>query len=253
MKIISVINQKGGTGKTTTAVNLSSALTRLDKKILLIDFDPQGNATSNLNVDKHEGKSIYDVLINKQDINTVIRNVKDIDNLDLVKANISLAKGEQELVFLTARETKLKKAISQIKNNYDFIILDCPPSLGLLTINALCASTHIIIPIETAEFPIEGISDIFDTIEIVKEEVNPDLKILGILLTKYDSRTSISKMIFDQLKNELGDLLFKSIINVNVKITEAQFDKKPVDRYDSKCKGTKNYKELAKEVLERNE
>jgi len=251
MKIISVINQKGGTGKTTTAVNLSSALTRLNQEILLIDFDPQGNATSNLNVNKKEGSSIYDVLINKQDINTVIEKVNDIDKLDLVKANISLAKGEQELVFLTARETKLKKSISQIKKNYDFVILDCPPSLGLLTINALCASTHVIVPIETAEFPIEGISDIFDTIEIVKEEVNQDLKIMGILLTKYDSRTAISKMIFNQLKDELGNLLFKSIISVNVKITEAQFDKKPVDRYDSKCKGTLNYKELAKEVLER--
>lgn len=250
MKVISVINQKGGTGKTTTAVNLSSALTKLNQEILLIDFDPQGNATSNLNINKQEGSSIYDVLINKQNINTVIEKIKDIDKLDLIKANISLAKGEQELVFLTARETKLKKALSQIEKKYDFIILDCPPSLGLITINALCASTHVIIPVETAEFPIEGISDIFDTIEIVKEEVNQDLKIMGILLTKYDSRTAISKIIFNQLKKELGTLLFKSIINVNIKITEAQFDKKPVDRYDPKCKGTLNYKDLAKEVLE---
>jgi chromosome partitioning protein len=241
------MNQKGGTGKTTTAVNLSSALTKLNQKILLIDFDPQGNATSNLNINKHEGYSIYDVLVNKQDINTVVEKV--VDKLDLIKANISLAKGEQELVFQTARETKFKKALSQIKKKYDYVILDCPPSLGLLTINALCASTHVIIPIETAEFPIEGISDIFDTIEIIKEEVNPNLKIMGILLTKYDSRTSISKMIFAQLKNELGDLLFKSIIKVNIKITEAQFDKKPVDIYAPKCKGALNYKELAEEVL----
>lgn len=251
MEIISILNQKGGTGKTTTAVNLSSALTKLDKEILLIDLDPQGNATSNLGGLKHEGLTIYHVLVHKKDINSAIEKVEGIDKLSLIKSNISLAKGEQELILQTAGEIKLKKAIASLNKKYDYIIIDCPPALGLLTINALCASNKVIVPIETAEFALEGISDLFDTIETIKEEVNSDLNVLGILLTKYNPVTSISKIILNQLKEQMGNLMFETVINVNVKITEAQFNKQPVDIYDSNCKGTINYMELAKEVLER--
>jgi chromosome partitioning protein len=249
-RIIAIINQKGGTAKTTTAVNLSSALATKGKKILLIDFDPQGNATSNVGIEKHnESFSIYDPLINKKDINDAI--LKTEFGLDIIKSNITLAKGEQELSFQTTRELKLKMAIAKIKNKYDYIIIDCPPSLGLLTINALSASTDVIVPIETAEFSLEGISDLFDTIDIVQNEVNPELNIMGILLTKYDSRTKMSKRILDQLKGKIGAMVFDTIIKVNIKISEAQYENKPVDHYEKNCSGTENYRELVEEVLKR--
>lgn len=251
MKIISIINQKGGTGKTTTAVNLSSALAKLNKEVLIIDLDPQGNATSNLGAEKHTGLTIYDILINKKNINSAIESVKDIKGLDLIKANISLAKGEPELILMTAGEIKLKKALAKLNKKYDYIIIDCPPALGLLTINALSASSDVIIPIETSEFALEGISDLFNTIKTIREEINEDLNILGVLLTKYNTVTSISKLISTQLKDQMGDLIFTTIINNNVKISESQFNKKPVDKYDDKCKGSINYYDLAKEVLER--
>jgi len=249
MKIISIINQKGGTGKTTTAVNLSSCLaSEFGKQVLLIDFDPQGNATTNLNLNKQENGNIYDVLINKDNINkNIVKTV--VNGLSVIKSNISLAKGEQELIFQTNGELRLKKTLMKIENDFDYIIIDCPPSLGLLTINALSTSTDVIIPMETAEFPLEGISDLFDTIETVREETNENLNIMGILLTKYDLRTTVSKMVLEKLQEQLKDLLMKTIIKVNIKITEAQFNKKPVNLYDSTCNGTLNYIELAKEVL----
>ncbi len=249
-KIIAITNQKGGVGKTTTAVNLSAYLAEFGKKVLLIDTDPQGNATSGLGISKEDiVYSTYDLIIKKQDVSDVIISTQ-ISGLYVIPANIQLAGAEIELVNILSRETVLKKSIQKIINDYDFIIIDAPPSLGLLTVNTLSASTHVIIPVQAEYYALEGLTQLLNTIELVKEHINPSLEILGLLITMYDRRTNISQEVARQAKEYFGEKVFKTVIPRSVRLSEAPSFGKPINLYDSTSKGAVSYKELAKEVME---
>lgn len=250
MAIISIVNQKGGVGKTTTAVNISSFLALENKKILLVDFDPQGNATTGIGIDKMELKnSVYDVLIEDVDIKEVI--IKDVyPNLDILPAKIELAGAEVELVGKISRESRLKKNINKIKNEYDAVIIDCPPSLGLLTINALTASDYVIVPIQCEFYALEGLLQLLNTVDLVKNELNPILEIGGIILTMYDSRLKLSEEVMIEVKNYFKDKVFKNVIPRNIKLSEAPSYGKPIDKYDINSKGALAYQKVVKEVIE---
>jgi len=250
MAIISIVNQKGGVGKTTTAVNISSFLALENKKVLLVDFDPQGNATTGVGIDKMELKhSVYNVLIEDTDIKEVI--IKDIyPNLDILPAKIELAGAEVELVGKISRETRLKKSINKIKNEYDAIIIDCPPSLGLLTINSLTTSDYVIVPIQCEFYALEGLSQLLNTVELVKNELNPSLDIGGIILTMYDSRLKLSEEVMIEVKKYFKEKVFKNVIPRNIKLSEAPSYGKPIDKYDSNSKGALAYQKVVKEVIE---
>ncbi len=249
-RVIAITNQKGGVGKTTTAVNLSAYLAEFGKKILLIDTDPQGNATSGLGISKEEiVYSTYDLIIKKQDVHDVVISTQ-VSGLSVIPANIQLAGAEIELVNILSRETVLKKSIQKIINEYDFIIIDAPPSLGLLTVNALSASTHIIIPVQAEYYALEGLTQLLNTIELVKEHINPSLEILGLLITMYDKRTNISQEVAGQAKSYFGEKVFKTVIPRSVRLSEAPSFGKPINLYDPASRGAIAYKELAKEVME---
>lgn len=251
-RIISICNQKGGTGKTTTSVNLSAALAYLGKKALLIDGDPQGNATSGLGVNKNDiKKSIYDVLLNHSPIQDIILKTK-IDNLDIAPCNINLTGAEIELVGVLSRETRLKKALSPIKENYDFILIDTPPSLGLLTLNALVASNSIIIPIQCEFYALEGVSQLLNTIHLIKDGLNEELSIEGVLLTMADFRTNLTTEVINEIKNYFKDQVYKAVIPRNIKLSEAPSFGKPVMLYDKNSIGAKKYEEFAREFLGEN-
>ncbi len=249
-KIIAITNQKGGVGKTTTAVNLSAYLAEFGKKVLLIDTDPQGNATSGLGISKEDiVYSTYDLIIKRQDVSDVIISTQ-IGRLYMIPANIQLAGAEIELVNILSRETVLKKSIQKIINDYDFIIIDAPPSLGLLTVNALSAATHVIIPVQAEYYALEGLTQLLDTIELVREHINPSLEILGLLITMYDKRTNISQEVARQAKEYFGEKVFKTVIPRSVRLSEAPSFGKPINLYDLTSRGAVAYKELAKEVME---
>lgn len=249
-KIISVCNQKGGTGKTTTAVNLAAALAQCQKKILIADVDPQGNATSGIGINKSEiVKSVYDILLNRITSNEAILSTT-IPNLDIIPCNINLTGAEIELVGALSRETRLKKALAVIQQNYDFIFVDSPPSLGLLTLNALVASDSIIIPIQCEFYALEGVSQLLNTINLIKDGLNPDLKIEGVLLTMADFRTNLTTEVINEIKNYFKDKVYKTIIPRNVKLSEAPSFGKPISLYDNNSIGAKRYAELAQEFLE---
>ena len=250
-RIIAIANQKGGVGKTTTAVNLSAALARLGEKVLLLDIDPQGNATSGIGVQKKDVKAcIYDALINGLPLDMVILPSR-WDNLDVVPATIQLAGAEIELVPTVSREVKLKQALSSIKERYTRIIIDCPPSLGLLTLNALTAADGILIPIQCEYYALVGLGQLMNTISLVRKHLNDSLKIEGVLLTMYDSRTNLSEQVVEEVKDYFKELVFDTIIPRNVRLSEAPSHGLHILEYDPRSKGAELYLALAREVLQK--
>lgn len=249
-KIIAVFNQKGGVGKTTTNVNLSACLANLGKKVLVIDIDPQGNTTSGFGIDKTNlNSSIYDVLINGANIKEALIN-SNIENLDLIPSNTDLAGAEIELTGSENREHTLKRAVESIKDDYEFIFIDCPPSLGLLTINALVASDGVIIPIQCEYYALEGVSQLMNTIKLVKSSLNPSLEIEGVVLSMFDGRTNLSIQVVDEVKRFFKGKVYTTIIPRNVRLAEAPSHGLSIVEYDSKSKGAEAYMDLAKEFLE---
>lgn len=249
-RIIAIANQKGGVAKTTTAVNLSACLAAWDRKVLLVDIDPQGNATSGLGVDRDNlTSSIYDLLLGEREIEGVIVDT-GIENLDLVPANISLAGAEIEMVGMEKRETKLCDCLMPIKDRYHYIFIDCPPSLGLLTINALTTASSVLIPIQCEYYALEGVGQLLQTINLVQQRLNPHLFLEGVLLTMFDARTNLAIQVVDEVKNYFGDKVFSTVIPRNVRLSEAPSHGKPVITYDPRSKGAILYKELAQEVME---
>lgn len=251
-KIIAIANQKGGVGKTTTAVNLSACIAEKGKKVLLIDADPQGNSTSGFGIDKRTLKSsIYDVIISGMDARKAAQKTM-IDTLDIIPANIDLVGAEIEMVSRMAREHILKSALKSIRDDYDFIFMDCPPSLGLITINALTASDKILVPIQCEYFALEGLSQLINTIKLVKTNLNPALEVEGVVLTMFDGRTNLSIQVVEEVKKYFRNKVYRTIIPRNVRLGEAPSFGLPVIRYDANCLGSQCYSELAAEVIESN-
>ena len=248
-KIISIINQKGGVGKTTTAINLAASLGILEKKTLLIDFDPQANATTGLNnFDIKNDFSIYDAMIGNKKIADTISNTS-LEYMHFIKSDANLVGCEIELVSLANREKQLLKLVNRIKKNYDYILIDCPPSLGLLTLNALTASSEVLIPIQSEFFALEGLKSLEETIKILEENINERLNILGLLITMHTKRLKLSKKVEKLLKRNFKNKLFKTKINRNVRLAEAPDDGKPAIMYDVNCSGAKDYMKLALEII----
>ena len=250
-KIISIINQKGGVGKSTTAINLSAALGEMGKQVLLVDLDPQGNTTSGLGVEKSQlTRCVYDVMLDDVPIQEVI--IPDVcKGLDLVPATINLAGAEVELVTAMARENRLSEAIGVMRGKYDYIFVDCPPSLGLLTVNALVAADKLIIPIQTEFYALEGVTKLLESMKLVKNRLNPGLEIFGILLTMYDGRTTLSRQVAAEVRKFFGEQVFETIIPRTVKLSEAPSYGIPITQYDPLGKGAISYVNLAKEVIQR--
>src|SRR3989338_7011238 len=248
-KIIAVCNQKGGTGKTTTTINLSAALAIQRKSVLIIDADPQGNSTSGVGINKNEIKSsVYDILLNRATAEEAISK-SVYYRLDIIPCNINLTGAEIELVGTLSRETRLKKALQSVKENYDFIFIDSPPSLGLLTVNTLAASESILIPIQCEFYALEGVSQLLNTISLIRDGLNPNLAIEGVLMTMADFRTNLTTEVINEIKNFFKDKVYQTIIPRNIKLSEAPSYGKPIAYYDASSIGAKKYEELAREVL----
>ncbi len=251
-KVIAIANQKGGVGKTTTAVNLSACLGKLGKKTLLIDIDPQGNTTSGLGVDpRGVEQSIYDCVINDVPMEEVIVKT-EFENLWICPSNINLAGAELELVAKSGREYVLKNSIAEIKDRFDFIFIDCPPSLGLITLNSLAATDTVIIPVQCEYYALEGLSQLTNTIKTVKKAINPEIALEGVLLTMFDARTNLSIQVVEEVKKFFRDKVFATIIPRNVRLSEAPSFGQPVVEYDKHSKGAECYTDLAKELIKRN-
>ena len=249
--IISIVNQKGGVGKTTTAVNLCAYLGKKRKKVLMVDLDPQGNATSGLGIEKSElENTTYDVLVNEVPISSVICQ-SAAKNVDICPTNLDLAGAEVELVSALSREHILKNAIEEIIDNYDYVIVDCPPSLGLLTLNALTAADGIIVPIQGEYYALEGLTQLVATINIVKKKLNPNIEILGVVLTMFDLRTQLSKQVKEEVENYFEKKVFKTVIPRNVRLAEAPSHGQAISDYDKNSKGAKAYEALASEIIKR--
>lgn len=249
--IFAIINQKGGVGKSTTAINLSAGLGKLGKNILLVDLDPQGNATSGIGGTKiTENGCIYDALLNEVAVENIIQPVAT-NNVDLVPATINLAGAEVELVSVISREMRLKEALQPVVDKYDYILIDCPPSLGLLTINALTAANSLIIPIQCEYYALEGVSKLIESMKLVKNHTNPNLRIGGILLTMYDKRTILCQQVAEEVKNYFGDDVYETVIPRTVKLAEAPSYGQSIIEYMPSSKGAKAYMDLAKEVISR--
>ena len=250
-RVIAVINQKGGVGKSTTVINLSACLGENKKKVLVIDFDPQGNSTSGYGIEKEELEhDIYDVILHDYPIEDAIMETCE-PNVFIVPATIQLATAEIELVTAMARESVLKDAVNKVKDEFDYVFIDCPPSLGLLTINALIAANSLIIPIQCEYYALEGVAKLLESMQMVKRRMNPDLEIFGVLMTMFDSRTTLSKQVVDEVQEYFGKKTFKTIIPRNVKVSEAPSHGMPVVQYARVSKGSLAYMKLAKEVVAR--
>ena len=248
-KIIAIVNQKGGVAKTTTAINLAAALGLRGYQTLLLDLDPQGNATSGLGVDRREIQyCIYDLLINDAPFEAVLHHT-EYRNLDLVPATIQLAGAEVELVSAISRENKLRRSLRPQKPFYDYILIDCPPSLGLLTVNALAAADSLLVPLQCEFYALEGLTQLLSTYEMIRGGLNPELKIEGVLLTMYDSRTNLSQQVVSDVRDFFKDKVFRSIVPRNVRLSEAPSFGKPIGVYDRHCVGSERYESLAEEVL----
>ena len=250
-KVISVANQKGGVGKTTTTVNLSTLLAKKGKKVLLIDTDPQGNATSGLGVTKELELSVYDILVGDTTFEETIEQTA-IKNLSVCPSNISLAGAEVQLVSMMSREQRLKVKLDEIKDKFDYILIDCPPSLGLITLNAFTASDTVLIPVQCEYFALEGLGQLLDTVNLVKKHLNKNLEIEGALLTMYDARTNLSNQVVKEVKKYFEGKVYKTVIPRNVRLSEAPSYGMPISLYDPRSKGAKAYEKLSKEFLKNN-
>ena len=251
-KIISVANQKGGVGKTTTTVNLSTILAKKGKKVLLIDADPQGNATSGLGIDKEVENSTYDILVNETGMKETIQKTV-IKNLKLCPSNMSLAGAEVELVSMMSREQRLKEKLEEVKDGFDYIFIDCPPSLGLITLNAFTASDSVLIPVQCEYYALEGLGQLLNTVNLVKKHLNKSIMIEGALLTMYDIRTNLSNQVVKEVKKYFNDKVYKTVIPRNVRLSEAPSYGMPITEYDPRSKGAKTYEKFTKELLKINE
>lgn len=247
-KIIAVANQKGGVGKTTTSVNLSSLLAKKGKKVVLLDADPQGNATSGLGVDKNVEKSLYDVLVSEEPVENTLQDTIE-KNLKICPSNVNLAGAEVELVSQMSREHRLKEQLDQIKDKYDYIFIDCPPSLGLITLNSFTAADSVLIPVQCEYYALEGLGQLINTINLVKKHLNKSLEIEGAVLTMYDIRTNLSNQVVKEVKKYFDDKVYKTVIPRNVRLSEAPSFGMPITTYDPKSKGARSYEKLAKEFL----
>lgn len=251
-KVVSIANQKGGVGKTTTAVNLSTILAKKGKKVLLIDADPQGNATSGLGIDKDTNFSIYDVLVNDVEIDNTVKETA-VKKLDICPSNINLAGAEVELVSMMSREHRLKEKVDNQKDKYDYIIIDCPPSLGLITLNAFTASDSVLIPVQCEYYALEGLGQLINTINLVKKHLNKDLTVEGALLTMFDIRTNLSNQVVKEVNKYFDNKVYKTVIPRNVRLSEAPSYGMPISIYDPHSKGAKAYDKFVKEFLKKNE
>ena len=250
-KIIAIANQKGGVGKTTTAVNLSACVAMLGKKVLLVDIDPQGNATSGLGRAGSEGATVYDVLLGQATAREAVQET-DYGPLSLLPTAIELAGAEIELVDMADRENLLKKALEPLRGDYDFIFIDCPPSLSLLTINALTAADSLLIPIQCEYYALEGVGQLVNTVRLMRKKLNPKLAVEGILLTMFDGRTNLCAQVVSEVRAHFPDAAFRTMIPRNVRLSEAPSYGMPIHDYDPRCSGTRAYEDLAIELLERN-
>lgn len=250
-KVVSIANQKGGVGKTTTAVNLSTILAKKGNKVLMIDADPQGNATSGLGINKDVNFSVYDVIVNDVEIENTVQQTM-VKNLDVCPSNINLAGAEVELVSMISREHRLKEKIDSQKNKYDYIIIDCPPSLGLITLNAFTASDSVLIPVQCEYYALEGLGQLINTINLVKKHLNKELVVEGALLTMFDIRTNLSNQVVKEVNKYFENKVYKTVIPRNVKLSEAPSYGMPISVYDPKSKGAKSYEKFVKEFLKKN-
>ncbi|MFP4465977.1 MAG: ParA family protein [Candidatus Goldiibacteriota bacterium] len=252
-KVIAIVNQKGGVGKTTTTVNLAGIIAGMGYKTLLVDVDPQGNSTLGVGFDKEDDeKTIYDIMLDGVPVKTAIRESK-IENLDIITSNIDLAGAEVELVNEDERETRLKESLRDVRNEYDFILMDCPPSLGLLTLNALTAADSVLIPIQCEYYALDGLGQLISTIENVKNALNTDLYIEGVVITMFDSRTNLAVQVVEDVKSKFGKRVYETIIPRNIRLSEAPSFGQPIHIYDKASKGAAAYRALAEEIVKINE
>ncbi|MFV0362467.1 MAG: ParA family protein [Suipraeoptans sp.] len=250
-EIIAIANQKGGVGKTTTAINLAACLAEKGKKVLAIDMDPQGNMTSGLSLEKKDlGKTVYDIIIADLDINEAIYN-EVLDNLDVLPSNIDLSAAEIELVDIPNKEYILRNKVAGIRDTYDYIIIDCPPSLSMLTINAMTTADSVLVPIQTEYYALEGLSQLVHTVNLVSERLSPDLKIEGVVFTMFDARTNLSLQVVENVKENIEQTVYNTIIPRNIRLAEAPSYGMPINIYDETSAGARSYRELAQEVIDR--
>ena len=250
-RIIAIANQKGGVGKTTTAINLSACLADKGKKVLAVDMDPQGNMTSGLGLDKESiEKTVYDMIIGESDIEEVLQK-EAMENLDVLPTNIDLSAAEIELIDVENKEFIVRNSIQKIRDNYDFVIIDCPPSLSMLTINAMTTADSVLVPIQCEYYALEGLSQLIHTVELVKDRLNPDLEIEGVVFTMYDARTNLSLQVVENVKDNLQQNIYKTIIPRNIRLAEAPSYGMPINKYDPKSAGADSYMRLADEVMEK--